>query len=304
MSQEDNNTQDVEKKVGEMEVDSPGGDDFQDIFDAAVDSAAHETDGKPSEAEPKKPDTDADGNELQLYGQQKVAEPDGVEAKSEGEGTQDLAKAEEQPATPDPLEVLRAENAELMKRLETLEAANQARAAATEQKPEEEQLPEELQALYEDFPTLRTAVQYEAERIAKKAGVGAVDPELQHRLDVMDFNNSVCFGFVDGEGKFVDGVPDAIKITSDKEYWDWYGKKGYKPGSPVDAIRILNEYKSEKLGAASREHSAKSQERADAVKEAMGETIESGNQRRGNGAAGSSRKAMDFDGAFDEAIGQ
>lgn len=289
MSQENNNTQDAEG------VAPPGGDDFQDVFDAAVDAAATESDNKPSSDDSGKPsDTDADGNELQLDGQQQKVEEAGTgEAEPKGE-----AQAE-----PDPLESLRAENAELMKRLEALEAARSEKAPE-EKQPEEEQLPEELQALYEDFPTLRTAVQYEAERIAKRAGVGAVDPELQHRIDVMDFTNSVCFGFVDGEGKFVDGVPDAIKITSDKEYWDWYGKKGYKPGSPGDAIRVLNEYKTEKLKTASRDYSTKHQEKADAVKEAMGDTIESGNQRRGNGAAGSIRKAMDFDGAFEEAIGQ
>lgn len=305
MSQEDNK-QDVEKMEGTA---PPGGDDFQDVFDAAVEAAAAETGEKPAAGEPQKPelDTDADGNKIQQEGQQQES---GQESRAdEGAQEQQPKRDESQAASPDPMEALRAENAELMKRLEALESAAQARAAeqssSQQQQQEEEQLPEELQALYEDFPTLRRAVQYEAERMVKQAGMGGgVDPELQRRIDVMDFTNSVCFGFVGQDGKFVEGVPDAIKITSDKEYWDWYGKKGYQPGSPADAIRILNEYKTERLRTASNDLSERHRGKADTVMEAMGGTIEAGNQRRGNGVAGSARKATDFDGAFEEAVSQ
>lgn len=265
--------------------------DFSNVFDAAVEASAEASVKDSDESEM----IDADGN--------KHEEPE--QKADEGEKVQDESSKESEP--PDPMEALRAENAELKARMEALEASlsKQPGEKKTEQTDakEDEGMPEELQALYEDFPTLRQAVQYEADRLVRQAVTGGINPaDLQDKLNVLEFTNAVCFGFVDEAGKFVDGVPDAVKITSSKDYWDWFKEKGYQPGPPEHAIKILNEYKVEKLKSASRESTKKDQDRSGRLKEAFGGTIEPGN-KKGNGSL-SSHKATDFEGAFEEAMTQ
>ena len=116
------------------------------------------------------------------------------------------------------------------------------------------------------------------------------------------FERDVTNGFLDETGAFVEGVPDALKITSSKEYWDWYATKGYQPGDQKQAVKVLNEWKAEKASSAAKQRDAAGKEKVEKLKLVASGTIEPGT--RSGGGSPSKEKAQDFDSAFEEAASQ
>lgn len=147
------------------------------------------------------------------------------------------------------------ELADLKKRLDDLNAKleekdkSQVQAAA-------DVVPDNVKAFFDDYEGSQDAINFLAQSLAEKKikefreSLGDLDElkkvkEIQDAVKAEKWERSVVNGFIDSDGNYIAGVPDFYRIVapSNKEYWDWYEKKGYGLCEPADAIARLNEWK-------------------------------------------------------------
>ena len=125
---------------------------------------------------------------------------------------------------------------------EEIATVQPAREPTEESEPE---LPEDVKELFEDYPEYRKAIEFEAEKLFKKK-LGGVDPQdLEHQLGLERFVREVTTGTYEN-GVFIEGHPDAQKVTNSQEYWDWWKSKGYQPCDSKTAIQRISEFKRRK----------------------------------------------------------
>jgi hypothetical protein len=262
--------------------------DFEAMFDALP-----ETVGKP----------DRTGSELDEEKEEVVVAP-----SPEDSGTEDQPAHGEQEQT-DPVAELRQELAHLKAELTAQrELPKQEQVAQPDLK--EEEIPDDIKDLYEDFPAFQKAAQFEAQRLLNQvlpqmieAKFGGINPaNLVEQINFERFKADVVNGFYDETGAFVEGVPDAVKITNDPGYWKWFEAKGYQPGDQKVAVKVLNQYKAELAAKAATEKQNQGKERVGRLNEAYSETIESGNRSSRGAGVKKDLNNMSFEDAFDEVV--
>lgn len=189
--------------------------------------------------------------------------------------------------------------ADLTKKLETLGKKPPA------EPPKEEEIPDDIKALYEDYPELRKAVEFEAKRLIKMlpASTPGVTPEaiepLQKTVGQMVFEQSIVMGFADKDGNFIEGHPDALRVAASKEFKEWVkSDPDADTGDPIRAIKLIGRFKESKVKEATKQHDKNLEKEAEERKQAASASISS---TKGGRTGGGGVNKDDFDGAWDEA---
>jgi hypothetical protein len=230
-----------------------------------------------------------------------------VQGQSEEVFASPEQKVDEKPVVEDekqdPLQSLMDKISSLEARLAEREKP-ESKSEEQKQAIQDQEIPDDIKMLYEDFPAFQKAAQWEAQRMLDQKlseKFGDVNfGELVAEMNLERFKNDVVNGFYDETGAFVEGVPDAVKITNDPEYWKWFESKGYQPGDQKVAVKVLNQYKAELAAKASAQKQEQNRAKGQKLHDAYSETISSGN--RGGAGVSGSPKADDFEGAFEEAV--
>lgn len=257
--------------------------DNEQIFAEAIDEQVEKPEEKLSEEKPKEKGIDPD-------------EETGPEDKPKEEKPAKEEKA-------DPMAELMAEIKALKEEVKTL------REKPKEEKPaeesEEDAIPEDLQEYYKEFPEARRAAQFEAERLIKKMGVGKSD-ETAQAIGQMRFEQTVINGFMDEDGSWVDGHPDAMKILTGpawKKFDDWAKTEKIDPMTvtdPREAIKVIGKYKTSLAAAAAADKKGEQTEEAKRLTEQAGGSLKGGT--RDKPAGGKAAQSEDPDAIFEEAL--
>ncbi len=205
------------------------------------------------------------------------------------------------------------ELADLKKRLDDLNAKledkdkSQAQAVA-------DVVPDNVKAFFDDYEGSQDAINFLAQSLAEKKikefreSLGDLDElkkvkEIQDAVRAEKWERSVVNGFINADGNYIPGVRDFYRIAapSNKKYWDWYGKKGYGPCDPGDAIARLNEYQmieeEERLTSETAERDREAAEKAAKAQEVLKASLPS-SQRQPRAPAKPDEN--DFEGGFND----